>query len=62
MRTKKGIFQFHLCRQIVFKRQVDIDTRSEAQLVETIITVAVHLAESRADNEATIERLGKRLC
>lgn len=59
MGAKERILQFHLCREIVVDGQIGIGARSEAQLVEARIVVAIHLAERRANNESGIEALGK---
>ena len=59
MGAKERILQFHLCREIVIDGQVGIGARSEAQLVEARIVVAIHLAERWANNEAGVEALSK---
>ena len=58
MCPKKRVFQFHLSRQIITKRQVGIGTSRETQLMETGIGIAIHLTEGATSNDTGIETLG----
>ena len=58
MCPKKRVFQFHLSRQIISKRQVGIGTSRETQLMESGIGIAIHLTESGTSDDTSIETLG----
>ena len=62
MCSQQGILQLHLKGKMISNREIGVSASRYAQFVITKILVAIDLAEGRADDEATIESLGKQSC